>query len=140
MLGDGYRVVLVGLTEEQISALPEKVLGIARTNSPIELAEIYTAADICLSLSLEETMGLTVVEANACGTPAAVFDKTALPELIDGNNGIILSDTDLEVVSEKIRALDASLLSAESCVTSAKKYDKQIKYEEYFELYKEMLK
>ena len=140
MLGDGYRVVLVGLTEEQISALPEKVLGIARTNSPIELAEIYTAADICLSLSLEETMGLTVVEANACGTPAAVFDKTALPELIDGNNGIILSDTDLEVVSEKIRALDASLFSAESCVTSAKKYDKQIKYEEYFELYKEMLK
>ena len=140
MLGDGYRVVLVGLTEEQISALPEKVLGIARTNSPIELAEIYTAADICLSLSLEETMGLTVVEANACGTPAAVFGKTALPELIDGNNGIILSDTDLEVVSEKIRALDASLFSAESCVTSAKKYDKQIKYEEYFELYKEMLK
>lgn len=140
MLGDGYRVVLVGLTEEQISALPENILGIARTNSPRELAEIYTAADICLSLSYEETMGLTVIEANACGTTAAVFDKTALPELIDGNNGIILRDTDLEAVADEIRALDASRFTAESCVASAKKYEKKKKYEEYFELYKEMLK
>ncbi len=140
MLGDGYRVVLVGLTEKQISLLPENVLGMARTDSPRELAEIYSAADICLSLSSEETMGLTVVEANACGTPAAVFDKTALPELIDGNNGIVFKEAVLESVSDELKALDTSVFSAEACVNAAKKYEKRKKYEKYVELYKEMLK
>lgn len=140
LLGNGYKVVLVGLTDEQTANLPECVLGLARTNSAEELAGIYSAADLCLSLSEEETMGLTVVEANACGTPAAVFDKTALPELIDGRNGIVLTNTGLDHVSDKLKSLDVSNFNEEACINAAKKYEKQKKYEEYVKLYKEMLK
>lgn len=140
MLGEEYKVVLVGLKFEEIAALPEGVLGIARTNSPTELAEIYSAADVCVSLSTEETMGLTVVEANACGTPAAVLDKTALPELIDGRNGIVFKESSLDGIAAAIRSQDFSAFSAEDCINAAKKYEKTEKYAEYITLYKEMLK
>ena len=47
-LGSDYQVVLVGLTQEQIKQLPDNILGIARTDSVQELAEIYTAASVLL--------------------------------------------------------------------------------------------
>ena len=141
LLGEKYKVVLVGLTEEQGANLPECVLGLTRTNSAEELAGIYSAADLCLSLSEEETMGLTVVEANACGTPSMVFNKTALPELIGEKNGIVLDSTDLRDVCEEIKRLCEDMtLSPEDCINHAKGYEKQKMYQKYIGLYKELIK
>lgn len=81
LISDDYRIVLVGVTDEQLKKLPPKVIGIKRTNSATELAQIYTAADVYVSPSREETFGMTVVEAMACGTPAIVYNLTALSEL-----------------------------------------------------------
>lgn len=88
MLGRGYRVVLVGLNEKQIRGLPAEMLGIERTNSPEELAEIYTAADVFANLSLEETFGMTTVESLYCGTPAVVYQGTACAEIAERYGGI----------------------------------------------------
>ena len=41
-LGEDAQIVLVGLSKEQIEALPERILGLSRTDTPGELAEIYT--------------------------------------------------------------------------------------------------
>ena len=46
------------------------------------LAAIYTASDVLLSCSMGEGFGLTVLEAQACGTPVIVSDFTAQPELV----------------------------------------------------------
>lgn len=81
LISDDYRIVLVGVTDEQLKKLPPNVIGIKRTNSATELAQIYTAADVYVSPSREETFGMTVVEAMACGTPAIVYNLTALSEL-----------------------------------------------------------
>ena len=82
MLDDSYVIVLVGLSEKQIEGLPEMIIGISRTNNTVELAEIYTAADIFVNPSKEETFGLTTVEAIACGTPALVYKDTACEEIV----------------------------------------------------------
>lgn len=85
MIDDDYRIVLVGLSQKQINILPSNMIGITRTQNTKELAEIYTAADVFLNLSVEETFGLTTVEALACGTPAIVYDATALSEIVEKN-------------------------------------------------------
>ena len=82
MISDDYRIVLVGLSDKQISSLPNnKIIGIRRTQSTKELAEIYTMADVFLNLSYEESFGLTTIEAISCGTAVIVYDTTALSEI-----------------------------------------------------------
>ena len=75
-------IVLVGLSDKQLKTLPKNIIGIKRTNSTKELAEIYTAADVFFNPSKEETFGLVTIEAMACGTPAVVLDKSASPEIV----------------------------------------------------------
>ncbi len=81
-LPDEYKIILVGLTEQQINALPPEILGLPHTNSGGELAKIYSAADVFVNPSREETFGLTTLEALACGTPAIVYKNTAGEEVI----------------------------------------------------------
>jgi len=46
MLDDRFAIALVGLSEEQISTLPKNIIGLRRTASATELAQLYTAADV----------------------------------------------------------------------------------------------
>ena len=87
MINGTYVIVLVGLSEKQMKRLPQSVIGIARTNSKVELAEIYTAADVFVNPSREETFGLTTLEAISCGTQVIVYKGTACEEVVHLNNG-----------------------------------------------------
>ena len=88
MLDDNYQIVLIGLTQEQISALPENILGLPRTNSMEELVAAYSEADIFLNPSVEETFGMTAMEARCCGTEAIVYRDTACEEIVNQFGGI----------------------------------------------------
>jgi alpha-1,6-mannosyltransferase len=48
-----------------------------------ELARLYGAADISLSVAPTETFGLAVLEALACGTPVVTADQGGARELVD---------------------------------------------------------
>lgn len=90
MLDERYAIVLVGLSEKQINDLPKNIKGIRRTNSPQELATIYTAADVFVNPSVEETFGMTPVEAQACGTPSIVYEDTACEEVAQQNGSMVV--------------------------------------------------
>jgi len=81
MLDDDWRIVLVGLTPEQAGRMPSNIVCIPRTNSAAALAEIYTAADVFVNLSVEETFGMTTLEALKCGTAPIVYAGTACEEV-----------------------------------------------------------
>ena len=87
MLDDSYQIVLVGVAAEQAKKLPENILTIARTNNQQELAEIYTAADVFVNPSKEETFGLTSLEAEYCGTTSIVYQGTACEEIANRFGG-----------------------------------------------------
>ncbi len=91
LLDDSYKIVLIGLSQAQIGSLPENVLGLPRTNSMEELAQAYTAADLFLSPSTEETFGMTAMEARSCGTEAIVYRDTACEEVVDKFGGIAVA-------------------------------------------------
>ncbi len=102
-LGDCYQIVLVGLTPRQIEELPANVLGIPRTNSVQALAQWYSLADVYVNASMEETMGMTTLEATACGTPSVVLDATALPEIARELGGTVVPPGDLEALCQAAR-------------------------------------
>mgnify|MGYP003289662061 CR=1 FL=1 len=140
LLDNSYQVVLVGLSAQQIKKLPQNILGIARTNCVQELVQIYSAAYVHVSMSREETMGLTLIEANACGTPVIVFNSTALPEIVTPETGMVLQECTPEAVA---RALQNNDFSRErfmsSCVTHARQFEKTKMYSKYLELYRSMI-
>lgn len=82
MLDEQYVVVLVGLSRKQIRKMPKEVIGIERTANIKELVEIYSAADVFVNPSVEETFGMTTIEAQACGTKAIVYSGTACEEIV----------------------------------------------------------
>lgn len=101
LLDERYAIVLVGLTEQQIAALPRGILGITRTHDARELAEIYTAADVFVNPSREETFGMTTLEAISCGTPAIVYRGTACEEVVNQYGGTAV-ESDCRAVAEAL--------------------------------------
>lgn len=140
-LNDDEIIVLIGLTDKQIESLPNNIIGIKRTANADELCDYYNMADVYVSASIEETMGLTVVEAMACGTPAIVYDKTALPELICDGCGYV-SAYGVDYLYEKIMEVRKHNKAdySENCVGFVcANYDKHKQYEKYCKLYKEIV-
>ena len=141
-LNTDFTIVLVGLTRKQIEILPNNILGIERTENVEELAEIYSAADIVLNLSYEETFGLTTVEGLACGTPGIVYNATASPELIDNSTGIVVEKGDIYGLMEAINhiKIKGKEYYTEACVYRVLRlYRKEDCYKEYLELYESLL-
>ena len=88
LLDSNYQIVLIGLNQSQIGKLPANIVGLPRTNSLEELAQAYTAADIFVNPSKEETFGMTAMEARACGTEAIVYKNTACEEIVEQFGGV----------------------------------------------------
>lgn len=75
-------IVLVGLSEKQIKRLPNGIIGLTRTNSPKELAGIYSTADVFFNPTVEDNFPTVNLEAEACGTPVVTFDTGGCRETI----------------------------------------------------------
>ncbi len=141
-LDSNCQIILVGLSRKQITNLPDKIIGIERTENLNELVELYSLADIVLNLSYEETFGLTTVEGFACGTPGIVYNCTASPELVTPNTGII-------VEKENIKDLQAAIIQirekgkihySEACRERAKQlYNKDDRFGDYMRLYESVI-
>lgn len=136
-----YKIVLVGIDDETKKIIPDDILCINKTNDIGELSEMYSSAKVFLNPSYEETMGLTTVEALACGTPVIVSNRTALPECIDENCGVVVDCTDIQSLCNAIyKICNNEKYKEEDCTNRAKLFDKYEKYEEYINLYMRCLK
>lgn len=136
-LDDSYVVVALGVTEEEKKALPSTVMGITRTNNVKELAEIYTSADVYFCPSIEETFGLPTVEAMACGTPAVVYNSTALPEIVTDKSGYVVETHNIDAVVEKIKQCEELL--KDDIINNAQKYSKESMLNNYLHIYSDVL-
>lgn len=143
MLPDDYRIVIVGLTSNQISQLSTNMIGIERTDSQMELAQLYSAADVVMSLSSFETFGLTIAEGMACGTPAIVYGNAALPELITKKTGRVVKSGDLQELYDTILYMvenDFKPIHSVDCRKRAEEvFDKNKTWESCISLYNNIL-
>jgi glycosyltransferase involved in cell wall biosynthesis len=141
-IGSKDRIVLVGLNKSQMKSLSGNIIGIKRTESVEELKDLYSASDVYVNLSVEETFGLTTVEALSCGTPAIVYDATACPEIIDINTGFVVQKHNIEELLASIEVIrkQGRRFYSNACRDRAVRYfDKKDRLLDYFELYKKMI-
>ncbi len=138
-LGDGYCVAAVGVDKHQMEALKKtKVLGVRRTGNVNDLCALYTAADLYVSASREETMGMTLVEALACGTQTVCYDATAMPEIVTEEVGEVVPAGDVEALAGAVRRLCDSPRSGADCRKRAEEYDADKRFAAYLRLYEKM--
>lgn len=81
-------VVLVGLTKKQLETLPKGIIGISRTNSTKELAEVYSAADVMFLPTKEDNYPTVCLEAEACGTRVVTYDVGGCRETIKRSDSV----------------------------------------------------
>jgi glycosyltransferase involved in cell wall biosynthesis len=137
-LGPGYCVVAVGLDEKQRKSLPEGMLGLPRTADVQELCALYTAADLYVSMSQGETMGMTLLEAMACGTQVLCYDSSAMPELLTPDCGETVPVGDIAAAADAVRILCSQPKDPLACMERAARYTPDRCYEGYMELYRQV--
>nr|WP_284732747.1 glycosyltransferase family 1 protein [Larsenimonas rhizosphaerae] len=84
-LGTGYHLLLVGSSLP--ARVPDNVSLINHFCPPDEVARYMASSDALLHAGTQETFGLIVLEAMACGTPVVAVRAGALPENIPDDCG-----------------------------------------------------
>ncbi|MCR5449562.1 MAG: glycosyltransferase [Solobacterium sp.] len=128
---------IIGVSQRQKKQLPEHVIAISRTDSVRELAEIYSAADLLINPTQEETFSLVNLEAQACGIPVVTYRSGGSTETITDSTGIILEKNDLAGLRKVIERMSSGQLifDKDSCVRNAQRFSIEHMLEGYRQLY-----
>lgn len=131
-----FRIVLVGTDETLDRQLPQSIVSIHRTSNQVELAEIYTAADLFVNPTREDTFPTVNMESLACGTPILTFRTGGSPEILDERTGWVVDCDDEEAMLQSIVDIEKRRpFNEEDCRTRAKLFDETDKFSEYKDLY-----
>lgn len=139
-LPEDYRVVLVGTDNGVDALLPANIISIHRTQNQKELAEIYTAANVFANPTREEVFGMVNAESLACGTPVVTFKTGGSPECVDETCGSVVPCDDIDAMEKEIRRIcEEKPYSKEACVIHSKKFDMNARFQEYLDLFNELV-
>ena len=111
---DKYAIVLVGLNDKQIAALPDGIIGIKRTESVQQLAELYSLADVFVNPTYVDNFPTTNIEALACGTPVVTYNTGGSPEAVDEYTGVVVEQGNVSLLRAAV----------ESCANNKKEFTK----------------
>lgn len=137
-ISDRCKIILVGVSNKQKKTLPENILSITSTNNAVELAKIYTEADLFINPTLEDNFPTTNLESLACGTPVLTFNTGGSIECIDENVGLIIQTKNINYIVDVIDRImrKSIILDAIECKRKAERlYNKDFKFKEYLSLY-----
>lgn len=135
-----YKIVIIGLTKNQINNIPKTIFAMERTSNARELAEIYSISSVYLNLTYEDNFPTTNLEAIACGTKVITYQTGGSPEAVKDGCGYIVEKGDLKAVCELLPRVCKE--STDPLVESNYKKDWRFTSErmvdEYLLLYKEL--
>ena len=139
ILDSSFQIVLVGTNDKIDRLLPRNIISIHRTSNQSDLAEIYSAADVFVNPTREDTYPTVNMESIACGTPVVTFNTGGSPEMVDKECGIVVKDN-LKDLFDAIKDIKNNKEEYQkSCLLQANKFDENVKYNQYVELYKYIL-
>lgn len=134
-LSKEYQVVLIGVDEKQRGYFPSTILTLPRTKNIKNLAEYYTVADVFVNPTLQESQGLTNIEALACGTGVVTFDSGGSPEGIDESCGYVVKRGDGDGFINAVVKACIHPFDQKACINRAGLFDKAKLYQDYIKLY-----
>ena len=141
-----FDIVMVGLNREQISSLPEGIIGIEHTDSIEELAILYNSSDVFFNPTYADTFPTVNLEALACGTPVITYKTGGSPEAVSSDTGWVVNQGDLTSVIELIKKMselskeEIRILRTNCRKRAMDEFDKTHCFEKYLALYNELIK
>lgn len=142
LLDDSVEIVLVGLQNEQIKRLPAGIIGIKRTNSILDLVNLYSESDVFVNLTYADTFPTVNIEALACGTPVVTYRTGGSPEIIDEDTGVTVEQGNINDVSETITKIMNGIIKFDKKICRRKAlrdFDKSSKFNTYIDLYNQLM-
>ena len=121
-----------------------KVNWLERLHDDISLSLVYSAIDVMVVPSLQESFGQTASESLACGTPVVAFDATGLKDIVDHQqNGYLAKPYEIEdlaegiswVLEDEARHKKLSLHAREK---AEKEFNLELQAQRYLSLYQEI--
>jgi len=132
-------IVMVGLSKEQVAKQPVGIIGVERTSSPQELAEIYSAADVFINPTFEDNYPTTNLESIACGTPVVTYHTGGSFESVFEGCGEVIDKGDLEAFYVAVERVLSNGKNIQRCREIAEKHFDKIKcFQQYVDLYREI--
>jgi alpha-1,6-mannosyltransferase len=101
-LGPAYRLLALGAGPTPPAG--ERVIVQPFVGDPMALARALASADAFVHAGDQETFGLSVLEAMACGTPVVARAAEGLAELVDDSVGAVVRDGRAQSFAEAIEA------------------------------------
>lgn len=105
LLDKNIDIILVGLTPGQIKALPAGIIGLTKTESVEELAELYSGASVLVNTTYEDNYPTVNLESIACGTPVITYNTGGSPESVRDGAGLVVEKGDVKAVAEEVAAI-----------------------------------
>ena len=142
MLDDNEIVCLVGLKKEQLKRIPEKIIGIERTENTSQLAALYSLADVFVNPTWVDTFPTTNIEAMACGTPVVTYRTGGSPESVIKETGLVVDKGNVSALYKAIKNIEniGKDMYSEACRDRAiKNYNKDDRFNDYYNLYKSLI-
>ena len=116
-LGPRYHLVLAGPAVRL--PLPPNVTLLPFLHSSLELARILGSVDGLVHAGDQETFGLVLIEAMACGRGVIAANAGAIPEIVTPDTGVLVAPRDARAMAAGIRAFYGK--GAESLGRSARR-------------------
>jgi alpha-1,6-mannosyltransferase len=101
LLGSRYHLVLAGPNVPL--SLPGNATLLPFLHSSLELGRILASADGLVHAGDQETFGLVLIEAMACGRGVIAADAGAIPEIVTPDTGVLVPPGDAHAMAAGIR-------------------------------------
>lgn len=99
-LGPPFHLLLVG-SGPRLAAC-ERVIQLPFEREPAVLASLIAACDLLVHPGDQETFGMVLLEAMACGVPVLGMDAGAVPELVDQDCGMLVAPRNVDALTQGI--------------------------------------
>lgn len=141
LLQEDEIIVLVGIKPEESKRLPNKIVGIARTENIRQLAELYAAADAFINPTWQDNYPTVNMEAIACGTPVVTYRTGGSVEAVTEETGFVVEQGNWQGLLEAARLVEqrGKTYYQHRCREYAlANFRKEDRYADYIRLYDEL--
>lgn len=144
LLGDEFEIVLVGNVNETLkNTAPANIIFTGKIMEKCVLAKCYEESDIHISMSFEETFGLTFVEAAFSGIRSIGFNSTAIAQVVSKVKGYVIKENNVSGMASKVMELSQDRKACRLSETEKKEifsdFSSQKMAKEYFRIYSALI-